>query len=84
MEGPGGGSIPFFKGKQKSPGGAQFLWRGQGEPSVMVPPRPLQATPTPSSGLGATFAPLLAIGICRAGHGRIKEKALIEAQRLLD
>ena len=84
MEGPGGGLLPFCKGKGNSPGGAQVLWRGQGEPSVMVPPRPLQATPTPSSGFGVTFAPLPAIGVCRAGHGRIKEKALIEAQSALD
>ena len=75
---------PFYKGKQKSPGGEQFLWRGQGEPSVMVPPRPLQATPTPSSGFGVTFAPLWAIEICRAGHGRIRAKALTEAQSPLD
>ena len=36
-----------------------ILWRGQGEPSVMVPPRPLQATPTPSSGMlkGASRPP---------------------------
>ena len=50
----------------------------------MVPPRPLQATPTPSSGVGAAFAPLLAIEICRAGHGRVRDKALIEAQSSLD
>ena len=74
----------FFKGKRKSPGGEQFLWRGQGDPSVMVPPRPLQATPTPSSGFGVTFAPLLAIEICRAGHGRIRAKALTEAQSPLN
>ena len=55
------------------------------KPSLnLVPPRPLQATPTPSSGFGVTFAPLLAIGICRAGHGRIKDKALTEAQSSLD
>ena len=84
MEGAGGGEIPFAKGCEISPGGKQFLWRGQGEPSVMVPPRPLQATPTPSSGFGVTFAPFPAIGVCRAGHGRIKDKALTEAQSPLD
>ena len=44
------GGVPFRKGKRKSPGGVQILWRGQGEVSVIPPPRPLQTTPTPSSG----------------------------------
>ena len=57
---------------------------GPGGTFRMVPPRPLQTSPTPSSGFGATFAPLPAIGVCRAGHGRIKAKALTEAQSPLD
>ena len=75
---------PFCKGTQNSPWRGRILWRGQGEVSVIPPPRPLQATPTPSSGFGVTFAPLLAIGICRAGHGRLKAKALTDAQSSLD
>ena len=38
----------------------------------------------PLAVLGLTFAPLLDIGVCRAGHGRIKAKALTEAQSSLD
>ncbi len=84
MEGAGGGCRSLLQRKRNSPGGEQSLWRGQGEVSVIPPPRPLQATPTPSSGFGATFAPPLSIGVCRAGHGRIRDKALIEAQSSLD
>ena len=52
MEGPGGGFESLFQREAKIPWRGGILWRGQGEPSVMVPPRPLQATPTPSSGFG--------------------------------
>ena len=53
--------------------------------SALVEPfgSPLPPLPPPAV-LGLTFAPLLAIGICRAGHGRIKDKALTEAQSPLD
>ena len=60
-----------------------FVCRGYGlaEPfglsSALVEPfgSPLPPLPPPAV-LGLTFAPLLAIGVCRAGHGRIKDKAL--------
>ena len=63
---------PISKGKRKSTGGAQILWRGQGEVSVIPPPRPLQTTPTPSSGFGVDVRS--AIGYrslpCQARHDK--------------
>ena len=66
---------PFFQREAKlAQSGRQVLWRGQGEPSVMVPPRPLQTTPAPSSGMlkgGCGAPPQLAppekSGLIKAG-----------------
>ena len=55
------------------------------KPSLnLLPLGPSKPPLPPPAVLGLTFAPLLAIEVCRAGHGRIKDKALTEAQSSLD
>ena len=75
--------FPFFRPRR-------LIRRGYGlaEPfglsSALVEPfgSPKPPLPPPAV-LELTFAPLLAIGVYRAGHGRIKDKALTEAQSSL-
>ncbi len=74
----------LFQRETKIPLAGRSFMEGPGGGFRNTSPRPLQATPTPSSGFGVTFTPLPAIGICRARHGRIKDKALTEVQNSFD